>query len=141
MSEKLPIIDIDEGELEFVFTRSSGPGGQNVNKVSTAVQLRYNIYKSSSLPSEVKERLIRISGSKVTDEGVLIIESNRFRSQERNRQEVLRRFMALVQQAAKPPKTRRPTQPTSGAVIARLEDKRKRGELKQRRRFVPSDED
>jgi ribosome-associated protein len=134
MIEVTPTIQIDEDEIQFDFVRSSGPGGQNVNKVSTSVQLRFNLLGSPSLGEEVKHRLIKLAGKRVTEEGVLIIEARQYRSQERNRQAALERLVRLIQQAAEPPKPRRKTQPTQASKLRRLESKRKRSEVKRLRR-------
>ncbi len=134
MIEITPTIQIDEQELEFDFTRSTGPGGQNVNKVSTAVQLRFDISASKSLPEQLKQRLGRLAGKRMTSEGILIIEARQYRSQERNRQAALERLIRLIQQAAEPPKPRRKTRPTRASILKRLETKRKRSEIKRSRR-------
>jgi ribosome-associated protein len=134
MIEITPLIQIDDEEVELVFIRSPGPGGQNVNKVSSAVQLRFNVQSSPSIPQEVKQRLIKLSGRRVTSEGVLIIEARQYRSQERNRQAALVRLVRLIQQACEPPKPRHKTKPTRAATLRRLETKRKRGEIKRLRR-------
>ena len=127
-------ISIDEGELDEEFVLSSGPGGQNVNKVSTAVRLRFDALGSASLPAEVKERLVRLAGRRMTADGSLIIEAKQYRSQERNRQAALERLVHLIQQAAVPPKPRRKTQPTQASKLRRLEAKRKRSQVKRLRR-------
>jgi ribosome-associated protein len=129
-------ISIDEKEIKEEFVRASGPGGQNVNKVSTAVQLRFDVRNSSSLPGDVRERLIRIAGNRLTSEGVLIIDARRFRYQERNRRDALDRFMELVRQAARKPKIRRKTQPTPGSRLKRMEAKRHHAEKKNSRQPV-----
>ena len=134
MIEITPLIQIDDEEVELVFIRSPGPGGQNVNKVSSAVQLRFNVLSSPSIPQEVKQRLIKLAGRRVTSEGVLIIEARQYRSQERNRQAALERLVRLIQQACEPPKPRHKTKPTHAATLRRLETKRKRGEIKRLRR-------
>lgn len=120
-------------EISFVFIRSSGPGGQNVNKVATAVQLRFDARNSPSLPEDVKRRLIRLAGKRMTEDGVLVIEARRYRSQERNRQDAIARLYRLVEKALVPPVRRVPTRPSSAAVNARLTGKKLRGELKRRR--------
>jgi ribosome-associated protein len=125
---------IDPSELEFEFFRSSGPGGQNVNKVSTAVRLRFDVTHSPSLADEVKARLIRLAGSRVTRYGVLMIEAQRFRTQERNRQDALERLASLIAQAWKRPVQRRPTRPTKASRERRLKAKTLRSAAKQRRR-------
>ncbi|MEW6502411.1 MAG: alternative ribosome rescue aminoacyl-tRNA hydrolase ArfB [Chloroflexota bacterium] len=139
MPNQSPQIEIPEDELEFEFIRSSGPGGQNVNKVATAVQLRFNVRKSSFLPEDAKERLIRLAGQKITDEGVLILEAKRYRTQEQNRMDALRRLNALVQQALTAPKTRKPTHPTISARAARRSAKQHRSQVKRWRRFIPEE--
>jgi ribosome-associated protein len=133
-------IEIDENEFQFVFSRSSGPGGQNVNKVATAVQLRWNVGQTSSLPEEVKDRLTRLAGSKMTTSGELVINARRYRSQEQNREDAVARLVALVEKAAKRPKKRRKTRPTRVSKEKRLEDKRRRSETKRRRERVTDDE-
>jgi ribosome-associated protein len=127
-------IQIAEDEIEYNFIRSPGPGGQNVNKVSSAVQLRFNMQRSASIPEGVKLRLIKLAGKRLTSEGILIIEARQYRSQERNRQAALERLVRLIQQALAPPKPRHKTKPTHAASLRRLEAKRKRGEIKRMRR-------
>src|SRR4030066_361380 len=134
MIEITPAIQIDEQGIEFAFIRSPGPGGQNVNKVSSAVQLRFNVRDSLSLPVEVKQRLVRMSGRRVTSEGVLIIEARQYRSQEQNRQAAVERLIRLIRLATVTPKPRHKTRPTRAATLRRLEAKRKRGEIKRMRR-------
>ncbi len=141
MIEVTPSVKIDESEILYAFIRSSGPGGQNVNKVSSAVQLRFDVHNSSSLPQEVKERLIRLAGSAVTTEGVLILTARRFRTQEQNRIDVIRRLTVLIQKAAEAPRQRKPTRPGAAASGARLKSKKRRGEIKRTRRFNPEDWD
>jgi len=139
MIEITPTLAIDEDEIEEIFTRASGPGGQNVNKVTTAVQLRFDVAHSASLPEFVRQRLTRLAGKRLTADGVLIIEARRFRSQEQNRQDALRRLMTLVHQAAQPPKPRRKTRPTPASQEKRLRQKQQRGQVK-RFRQSPSKE-
>lgn len=122
-------------EISFVFVRSSGPGGQNVNKVATAVQLRFDVRDTPSLPEDVKRRLIRLAGKRMTEEGMLVIEARRYRTQERNRQDAIARLYRLVEKALVPPERRVPTRPSSAAVNARLTGKKRRGELKRRRQI------
>ena len=131
-----PNIALDEKELGLSFIRASGPGGQNVNKVSTAVQLRFDIRRSPSLSHDVRLRLERLAGRRVSSDGVLVITAQRFASQERNRRDAISRLVALIGEAARPPKTRRPTRPTRASRERRLESKRRHGEVKRgRRRF------
>jgi ribosome-associated protein len=126
-------IELDENELEFSFIRASGPGGQNVNKVSSAVRLRFDIRHSPSLPDDVRSRLIRLAGRRVTEQGELIITAQNHRSQERNRQEALDKLIDLIKRAAVPPVPRRPTRPTAGSRKRRLESKIRRGTIKRLR--------
>jgi ribosome-associated protein len=130
-------IAIDERELQEEFVRASGPGGQNVNKVATAVKLRFDAAQSPSLPGEVRDRLIRLAGRRCTEEGVIIIDARRYRSQERNRQDARERLVALIRKAAERPKARRKTHPTATSKKRRLEAKRRRGHVK-RTRQAPS---
>ena len=141
MIQVTPSIAIHERELQEEFTRSSGPGGQNVNKVSTAVQLRFDVAHSPALPEDVRERLIRLSGRRMTEDGVLVLSSRRFRTQERNRQDAQERLVALIRKAAVKPKPRRKTRPTQASRQRRIEDKKHRGEVKRVRRSVPHSED
>jgi ribosome-associated protein len=128
-----PHISLDESELEFSFVRSSGPGGQNVNKVATAVQLRFDVARSPSLPDDVRARLIARAGSKLTRDGVLILTARRFRTQERNRADVIERLVELIRAAATPPKRRRKTKPTRASKQQRVERKRRRSSTKRLR--------
>jgi ribosome-associated protein len=124
-------IYLDEDELQESFIRASGPGGQNVNKVESAVQLRFDVRNSPSLPEDVKERLERIAGKRLTNDGVLIITAQRFRMQERNREDAVNRLVELVRQATERPKPRRPTRPTLASKKRRLEAKGRRSEIKK----------
>jgi ribosome-associated protein len=127
-------ISLDESELQLRFVRSSGPGGQNVNKVSTAVQLRFDVGNSPSLPGDVRTRLIRIAGRRITQEGILIIEARQFRTQERNRDDAVQRLVELVRQATQKPKPRKKTKPSRASKEKRIEGKKQRGKVKQMRR-------
>jgi ribosome-associated protein len=126
-------IFIDERELEESFVRASGPGGQNVNKVSTAVELRWDVTRSPALTEPVRARLAKLAGRRLTLDGILVIQADQFRSQDRNRQDALDRLMALVREAAIAPVPRRPTRPTLGSKKRRLESKGKRSDLKKQR--------
>jgi ribosome-associated protein len=131
-------IFIDESELSEDFVRSSGPGGQNVNKLSTAVQLRFDVRGSPSLPNDVALRLMRLAGKRLTREGVLVITAQRHRTQERNRQDARERLIELIRQAAVVPLKRRPTKPTRASRERRLESKKRRAGIKGLRRAKPS---
>jgi ribosome-associated protein len=139
MIQITPTIAIDESEFALEFVRASGPGGQNVNKVATAVQLRFDVHNSPSLSDDVRERLTHIAGKRMTEDGVLIIEARRFRTQERNRQDAIDRLVALIQKATQKTKTRRKTKPSIASKHRRLEAKRRQSE-KKRLRQPPSGE-
>ena len=126
-------IRISEKEIKEDFIRSGGPGGQNVNKVSTAVQLRFDVKNSSSLPDGVRRRLMRLAGSRMTKDGILVIRAERHRTREQNRQDAIRRLSDLIVAATKVPKYRVKTKPTAASRLKRLETKQRRGQLKRRR--------
>ena len=127
-------IPIDEDEIEERFARASGPGGQHVNRSATAVQLRFDVANSPSLPDDVRQRLIHVAGNRVTEDGVLVIDAQRFRSQSRNRLDARRRLVDLVRRASQPPKVRRNTRPTHASKERRLQEKQRRSEAKKLRR-------
>ena len=129
-----PDLVLAESEIEEKFIRSAGPGGQNVNKVATAVQLRFDVQHSPSLSEAVRARLLRLATKRVTTEGILVIEAHRFRTQEENRQDARQRLVALIQKAAVAPKPRRPTKPTAASQARRLDNKRRQSQLKNLRR-------
>ena len=129
-------IVIDEREIHLQFIRSSGPGGQNVNKVATAVQLRFDVSNSPSLPDEVRERVIRLAGKRVSTEGLIIIDAKRFRTQEKNRQDAIARLIKLISKATKKPKPRHKTKPSLASKKRRLDTKRHRSQIKIKRRAV-----
>ena len=131
-------IEIDEREIEESFVRASGPGGQNVNKLSTAVQLRFDVRRSPSLPGDVRTRLERLAGARLTRDGVLIIIAQRHRTQARNRDDALERLVDLIRRAAIAPRPRRPTRPTAGSRERRIETKKHRGSVKGLRRMRPA---
>jgi len=126
-------IVIEESEIHWDFIRASGPGGQNVNKVSSAVKLRFDVVGTSSLSDDVRQRLIRLAGRRVNNQGILTIDARRFRSQERNRQDALERFISLVSSAAIRPKYRKKTRPSKASKMHRLENKRQRSAVKRLR--------
>jgi ribosome-associated protein len=130
-------IAIDESELDESFVRAAGPGGQNVNKVSTAVQLRFDVRRSPSLPEDVRDRLERLAGRRLTRDGVLVIVAQRHRTQQRNREDALARLVELVRQAATPKTPRRPTKPTAASKRRRLESKERHARTKTLRRARP----
>jgi len=131
-------IALEESELDERFIRASGPGGQNVNKVATAVQLRFDASRSPSLPQPVRARLLRLAGSRATTTGIIVITADRFRLQSRNRADARARLAELVRKAAQPVKPRRATVPTRASRERRLEEKKRRGNVKRARRGPPS---
>ncbi|HEX7555496.1 MAG TPA: alternative ribosome rescue aminoacyl-tRNA hydrolase ArfB [Leptolinea sp.] len=141
MIEVTPSVSIDDNELQLDFIRASGPGGQNVNKVATSVQLRFDIRHSPSLDLETKERLIKLAGRRVTEDGILMIEAKRYRTQEQNRVDAIRRLITWIQKALEKPKERKATRPSVSAKAARVDDKKKHGEVKRMRRINPADQE
>jgi ribosome-associated protein len=137
MIQITPDINLEESEISLEFTHSSGPGGQNVNKVATAVQLRFNVADSPSLPEEVRQRLMSLAGKRLTGNGILMIEAERFRTQGANRQDAIQRLIDLVRQAARRPAVRHKTRPTLASKVRRLENKHQRSETKNLRRSKP----
>jgi ribosome-associated protein len=141
MIQITPTISINESEIHMEFIRSSGPGGQKVNKVSTAVQLRFDVVNSPSLPENVRNRLIHIAGRRMTESGVLIINARRFRTQIQNRQDALDRLIELIKRTEIKRERRIETKPPAASQKRRLELKRRRSEIKGLRRFVPNNHD
>jgi ribosome-associated protein len=140
MIQITPEIALDESEIQQEFVRSSGPGGQNVNKVSTAVELRFDAVNSPALPEEVRQRLLKLAKSRITDKGILVIEAQRFRTQLANRQDAVERLIELIRQATQRPRVRRPTRPTKASKERRLDSKRRRSGTKQLRSSVKDEE-
>ena len=136
-----PTITLDERELEVSFVRAAGPGGQNVNKVSTAVQLRFDVMNSRTLTESVRQRVLSLAGRRATADGVVVISASRFRTQDRNRSDAIDRLVDLVRRAATVQKKRVPTRPSKSAKKNRLEAKRRRGETKSKRSIRSADWD
>lgn len=139
MIEITPSLCLGEDEIQFAFIRASGPGGQNVNKVATSVQLRFDVRSSPSLLPDVKECLTRLAGSRMTADGVLIIQARRYRTQDQNRLDALQRLIVLIRKALVKPKVRKATRPSLTARAARISEKKRQGETKRTRRYVPDD--
>lgn len=133
-------IGIDSSEIAESFVRASGPGGQNVNKVSTAVQIRFDLYGSPGLPEPVKARAGRIAGSKLTKDGVIVLTANRFRTQEQNRSDARERLVGILQKACEAPKPRRATRPTLASKLRRLDAKSKDSAVKKLRQARPGED-
>lgn len=135
------LLELVNDEIRFSYIRSSGPGGQNVNKVSTAVQLRLDVRNSTTLPEEIKERLVKLAGKRITEDGVLVIEARRFRTQEANRLDALHRLSDLLERATVIIPARKPTRPTLASRQRRVETKQRQGALKRARSRVHTQED
>lgn len=132
-------LSLDEGLLKYDFVKASGPGGQNVNKVSTAVQLRFDLNQAVVLLPDAQQRLRKLAGSRMTDDGLLIIEAKRYRSQEKNKADATSRLVKLIQQALEAPTVRIPTKPGKTAKAARSSGKKRKSEIKKSRRYIPED--
>ena len=132
-----PSIAIEESEIQLEFVRSSGPGGQNVNKISSAVQLRFDLRNTTSLPEHVKQKILHITGAKITAEGILLISASKYRTQEQNRSDAISRFINIIKKSSIIPKKRQPTGPTHASKLKRLESKKHRSEIKKLRQGPP----
>lgn len=139
MVEITPTLSLEDNELRFDFIRASGPGGQNVNKVASAIKLYFDVRQSPSLPDEVKERLAKLAGKRMTESGVLVIDARRYRTQEGNRLDATQRLVALIQKALEEPTPRKKTRPSAAARAARLAEKKHRSMIKRERRSQPPD--
>jgi ribosome-associated protein len=134
MIQITPTLALDENEIQITYVQSSGPGGQNVNKVATAAKLRFDVARSPSLPDEVRERLLALAGKHITQDGWLVLDARRHRSQDRNRQDAIDKLVKWIRRAARPPKPRRPTRVPRASKRRRLESKRRRSEIKRLRK-------
>ena len=141
MLQITPSISLNENELSYEFIRASGPGGQNVNKVATAVQLRLDVTNSPSLPADIKERVVTLAGSRITQGGVLVIEAKRYRTQEQNRFDAEQRLVTLIQKALIKPKKRHATRPSAAAKARRVDAKKRRGIIKNIRQTSPNQDE
>jgi ribosome-associated protein len=139
MIEITPTFYFDETEVAYNFVRAAGPGGQNVNKVATSVQLRFDVSHSASLPDVIKTRLIQLGGSRMTDDGTLIIEARRYRTQDQNRTDALQRLIDLLHKASQEPEKRLPTRPTLASRVRRIEKKKRHSQVKRDRHFSDLD--
>ncbi len=139
MIEITTSIKIDESEIQLDFIRASGPGGQNVNKVASSVHLRFDVRNSPSLETDIKERLIKLAGSRMTEDGILIIQAKRYRTQDQNRTDAIFRLTTIIQKALNPTKARRATRPSLTAKATRVDDKKKHSEIKRTRQINPKD--